>query len=524
MITSFVKKSVLTAIFIGTYVTFSMGQTWEVYDENYTLVKKIENEKIKVLGNAVRVSIGDSMLRILGTNYEPILSIENANIFQYLEPWIIITENGKFGAFHEYGEQIFETEYDVIETYYNLLLAQKGIAYFLYDRGQKEKKPLGSYESAHIAKNGQIIAKGAQGYYLPLSDQPNYAYDSLESITENVILSKESTGYGLINRDGDNILDPVIDEITYLGDDFYFAKDGKEYILIKAMTNKAEIRYTSYHEITIANDVILEYIHGRLRRVMKRDGILLDAVGMESVTKTGRNHYTISFKDGRLGLLNDKGNWEVTPTPGIQQLFPGNEGLKGALIDGKYGFVDHSGKLRIANRYQQIGEFSEGLAPAKFGNLWGYIDPNDKISIQPHFTDAGKFVNGVAIVKKDGKVNLINKNGKELLSEYYTRISIIDDNYYLTENNSLFGLANAVGTEISIPKFDELRREGPDKILIRRGKKYGIMKETGEYSLPIYYTNIIFDPGNSKILAEEEQIPPALVEEDSTDKSPKKGA
>ena len=139
MITSFVKKSVLTAISIGTFITFSMGQTWEIYDEDYTLIKKIENEKIKVLGNAVRVSIGDSMLNLLGTDYEPILSIKNARVFQYLEPWIIITENGKFGAFHEYGERIFETEYDVIETYYNLLLAQKGIAYFLYDRGQKEK-------------------------------------------------------------------------------------------------------------------------------------------------------------------------------------------------------------------------------------------------------------------------------------------------------------------------------------------------------------------------------------------------
>src|SRR5690606_9561159 len=225
------KKIFLTMAFTAVMGSLAVAQTWEIYDENYTLVRKIENEKIKVLGNAVRVSTNDGTLNLLGKDYETILSIDNAKVFQYLEPWIVISEEGKYGAFHEYGEQIFETEYDVIETYYNLLLAQKGIAYFLYDRGQKEKKPLGSYESAHIAKNGQIIAKGSQGYYLPLSDQPNYAYDSLVSVTGNVIISKESTGYGLINRDGDNILDPVIDEITYMGDDFFFAKDGKEYIL-----------------------------------------------------------------------------------------------------------------------------------------------------------------------------------------------------------------------------------------------------------------------------------------------------
>ena len=403
----------MVAIFWGALIFNSLGQTWEIYDENFSLVRKIENEKIKVLGNAVRVSSTDSTLSLLGKNYEPILSIDHAEVFQYLEPWIIIKENGKFGAFHEYGEMIFDTEYDVIDTYYNLLLAKKGIAYFLYDRGKHEKSPLGSYESAKIAHNGQIIAQNTQGYYLPISERPNYRFDSLGSINGNVILSKESTGYGLINRNGKNILDPVIDEITYLGDDFFFARNGKEYILIKAMTNTAEIRYTSYHRITIDDEVILEYIHGRLRRVMKKDGILLDAMGMDAVKRTGKEHYTINFKDGRIGLLNEKGDWEVSPTMDIQQIFPGNQGLNGVLMDGKYGFVDKLGKLRIANRYEQIGIFSEGLAPVKIGSQWGYIDQSDKITIQPQFMQAGDFDDGVAIVKKNGKSNLINARGKE---------------------------------------------------------------------------------------------------------------
>jgi hypothetical protein len=519
------KKSVFAILLTAAWGSLAVGQTWEVYDENFTLVKKIENENINILGNAVRVSNGDNSLHLLGKNYETIVSVDNAKVFQYLEPWIIVERDGKFGAFHEYGEEIFKAEYDAIDTYYNLLLAKRGIAYFLYDRGQKEIQPLGSYESAHIAKNGQIIATNSHGYYLPLSDDPNYAYESLTSISDNVILSKESTGYGLINRDGTNILEPVIDEITYLGDDFFFAKDSKEYMLIKAMTNRAEIRYTSYHRIAIENDVMLEYIHGRLRRIMKKDGILLDAMEMQSVVKTGPSHYTVTFKDGKIGLLDGKGSWEVMPTSGIQALFPGDQGLSGALIDGKYGFVDRSGKLRIANRYEKIGSFSEGLAPVKIGDLWGYIDPTDKIAIQPRYSEVGGFQKGVAIVKRDGKANLIDKNGKELLSDYYDRISFIDDHYYLTENNSLFGLVNAQGTEVSIPKFDELRREGHDKILIRRGEKYGLMKETGEYSLPIYYKNIIFDPGNQKILAEEEMVlAPVLVEEDTKKKNTKKGA
>jgi len=525
MIHLFFNKTILIAFFTGVAVSLSQAQTWEIYDEEFTLLKKIENEKITILGNALRLSDQGSSFNLLGTDYEPIVNISNSAVFQYLEPWMIISKEGKLGAYHEYGEEIFKTEYDEIDTYYNLLLARQGIAFFLYDRGKREKKPLGSYESAFIAKNGQVIARGTQGYYLPLSDDPTYRYDSLISVSENVIISKEPTGYGLINRDGNNILEPIIDEINYMGDEFFFAKNGREYLLIKAMTNRADIKYTSYHQITIEDDVILEYIHGRLRRVMKRDGILLDAVGMVSVTKTGPDHFTVAFRDGKIGLLDKNGKWEVSPTGGIQALFPGGDGLNGALIDGKYGFVDRRGVLRIANRYEQIGRFSEGLAPVKIGDYWGYIDQNDQISIQPRFQWAGDFVQGVAIVRRDGKANLIDNRGKELLSDYYDRVSIIDDRYYLTEDNSLFGLADSQGAEICIPKFDELRREGEDRILIRRGDKYGIMKETGEYSLPIYYTNIIFDLGNQRILAEEEYVAPMVVveENESGKKSNKRG-
>src|SRR5690606_23404008 len=130
----------------------------------------------------------------------------------------------------------------------------------------------------------------------------------------------------------------------------------------------------------LEHDALQEYVHGRLRRIMKPDGILLDAMDMESVSKTGRSHYTFNFKDGRIGLLNDKGRWEVSTTKGLLALIPGDQGLSAALIDGKYGFVDQSGKLRIANRYENVGSFSEGLAPVKIGSQWGYIDPNDRIA------------------------------------------------------------------------------------------------------------------------------------------------
>jgi len=517
-------RGALAAGLLFSLNTVANAQTWEVYDHDFKMTQRIENDNIKVLSESVRVSVRDKSLQLLNQNYKPFYTLKGQKIYQFLEPWLIVSEDDKYGAFHEYGEEIFAVEYDEITTFYNTILGRKDNAYFFYDRGSKKIKPLGAFDHAYFADNGQIIAKVPAGFLLPLSNKPTKLYQHLEVISEKNILSKENTGYGLINRDGNYILDPVVDELKHLEGDYYYGLEGTQHMLLKALEHKADIKYSSYHRISIDNDMILEYIHGKLRRIMKHDGILLDVYGMDSVRRRGKDHYNVYFRDKKVGLLNEEGKWDVMPSENIQKLFPGNDGLYGALIDGKYGFVDRSGKLRVANRYDQIGKYSEGLAAFKLNNKWGYLDTYDRIAIQPQYEEVGEFNQGIAIVKKDGKSNLIDKNGKELLNNYYERISLTEENYYLTEENDKFGLVNAYGNEISIPKFDELRREGNDQILIRRGEKYGVMRESGEYSLPIYYKNIVFDKSNERVLAEDEYIPVRLETVSDDKKKNKKGA
>ena len=48
---------------------------------------------------------------------------------------------------------------------------------------------------------------------------------------------------------------------------------------------------------------MLEFVHGKLRRVLEEEGILLDAVGMESVKQIAPDAYNIRFRENKLGLL-----------------------------------------------------------------------------------------------------------------------------------------------------------------------------------------------------------------------------
>lgn len=59
--------------------------------------------------------------------------------------------------------------------------------------------------------------------------------------------------------------------------------------------------------------------------------------------------------------------------------------------DGKWGFVDTSGKMVLKNEYDGARSFSNGLAAVKVDNLWGYIDLEGNMVIEPQFVEAKDF-------------------------------------------------------------------------------------------------------------------------------------
>lgn len=502
----FLKTGIL-AIGFSIFTSLSFAQTWEVYDHNFKLSSRIEFDQISVLGESVRISSLGNELNLLGKDYRSFLNLKGQSVYQYLEPWIIVKGPKGLGAFHEYGEEVFPLEYDAIQIFYTKLLAQKGNAFWVYDRVKKNIVSIGAFDEAVMAKNGQVIAKTEKGFCLPLSQNPNRVFKKLLEVNENFLISLEDTGFGLINREGEYILQPIIDELTYLEENYFYAFDGRQYMLIQGREERADIKYTSFHKITLENNsMMLEYIHGKLRRVMDNEGILLDQTGMEKVTEVGHKFYNVFLRDKSIGLLGASG-WLVDPVMGLEQILPGKENLYGVKKDGKYGYVNKSGQMLVQNKFDAISVFSEGLAAVKIKDLWGYVDQAGQMVITPQFEEVLDFHKGISVVKQNGKSNLMDAKGNLLLEKWYSRISIIPDDYFLTEENDLFGLVNASGSEIVVPKFDELRREDLDKIVVRIGDKFGVMDESGNYSLPVYYKNIIFDQGTNKILVEDQFVP-----------------
>jgi hypothetical protein len=74
-------------------------------------------------------------------------------------------------------------------------------------------------------------------------------------------------------------------------------------------------------------------------------------------------------------------------------------GLAGVIIDGKFGYVDKSGKVIIKPKFDYVSYFSEDFAKVYIDYKMGFIDRSGKPISQIIFNDAGDFKEGLTWVR-----------------------------------------------------------------------------------------------------------------------------
>lgn len=113
-------------------------------------------------------------------------------------------------------------------------------------------------------------------------------------------------------------------------------------------------------------------------------------------------------EDGKWGYINESG--KVVIKSQFDDAKPFYEGLARVKVEGKWGFIDPTGKFAISPQFEispyGVGangsnlDFHEGMAAVslKQGEKWGYIDRSGRIVIPPKYDSAHQFSEGLASV------------------------------------------------------------------------------------------------------------------------------
>lgn len=101
--------------------------------------------------------------------------------------------------------------------------------------------------------------------------------------------------------------------------------------------------------------------------------------------------------------------------------------------DGKYGYIDKSGREIISPRFEYASQFHEGLAEVLLNRKHGYIDKTGREVIPPQYEFVNTFRDGLAQVKRDGKVGFIDRSGREVIPARYPSAYRCGNGLYVIE-------------------------------------------------------------------------------------------
>ena len=164
----------------------------------------------------------------------------------------------------------------------------------------------------------------------------------------------------------------------------------------------------------------------------------LDAAGD---FREGIAYARVKFEQG-YGFINTKGEWVIQPQYKDTDDF--SEGLAAVEINGKWYFIDKTGKLAFPQGFDKYTEtfrdikisvdnyaFHEGLCAIWQNGFWGYINKQGVFAIKPAYTNVYPFVNGFARVVQNGKIGFIDKTGQYLIQPILDKAWDFNNGYAL---------------------------------------------------------------------------------------------
>ena len=125
-----------------------------------------------------------------------------------------------------------------------------------------------------------------------------------------------------------------------------------------------------------------------------------------------------------------------------------SNGLAIVALNGKYGFIDETGREVIPCKYDGARTFSEGLARVLLKNKYGYIDTTGKEVIPFKYDFAYNFFEGLARVVLNDKYGFIDKTGRELTPCKYNYASDFREGLATVKLNGKFGYIDKTGKEV----------------------------------------------------------------------------
>lgn len=322
--------------------------------------------------------------KILDTEYNAISRV--TDIRNNDEVYLICSKNGQFGL-NKNEELIIKNEYQSIQydATNELFMIEKSKKYGIADLEGNVIVPI-QYNQIDIT-GIYLYAQNEQGTTVYNNKGTEAKIDANIAIlnTDNEkykirINNQQGTKYGVINREGEQLIEEKYNYIEYLYDEYFIISnenrqlgiiDEKETVKIEADKDSLQkIKDTDLIQATLADNKTIQIYTRKMEKICEMTNATIEVE--DNFIKIYNEEETRYFdKEGR-----ELKNTEVY---GNNKLFVSNK-------DNKYGFVDKEGNIVVEYQYDKAYEFNEyGFATVKKDGKWGSINEQGEEVVVPTY-------------------------------------------------------------------------------------------------------------------------------------------
>lgn len=419
----------------------------------------------------------------------------------------------KWGFINQDGQNVIDFKYEYAETFsQGLAVVRIKGKYGYIDRNGKTQIPFQYDDANSFAEGFAKVFKGElitdkqafidkKGNLLTdfVYDHDMYTYNSwndTRDLQEGMMMVAKNGKRGYINNKGKEVIPTKYDRISPLhkGWAAYFMND----------MNKWGLLYKSGKELTMPlfDEVDFSYLDQgyelivtiRLEKsasgTIKKYG-LFNTAGERNLTLpyyeelSGVSEGMIAMKvNGRYGYLDSTGRQVITPKYDYAGTFANGAAI--VAVDDKYGLINKTGKEIVPLKYEGAENFSEGLAAVQLNSKVGFVDMNGREVIAPKYSGAYSFYNGTTVVTDNSKFGCIDKTGKAITEVKYDDMTQFVNDVAVVVVNGKYGLINKAGKEIIAPTYEALSLSDT-YLYFSKGGKWGVMRPQGEIVVPAQF-------------------------------------
>lgn len=218
-------------------------------------------------------------------------------------------------------------------------------------------------------------------------------YDFIGDFTDNLAPVSLNNKFGYINERGEIIIQPQFD----------FAGDfSKNHAIVKVGVKSGIIDKKG--------KFIMNPIYDDIQSTFDKNIFIFrstEKAGLLSLEKGELNisysHISVNGKtfivtqEGKYGLIDKKGTILITPQ--YDFLSQTRNNLLLAKQKDKFGYVNEKGEVIINFQFDEAGDFEQDFTYAAIGNSWGLIDLSGKFIVNPQFKFSSDVMSGTSNIR-----------------------------------------------------------------------------------------------------------------------------